>query len=177
MHLIMLCKWPIPALWSHIETKCKYTWSRHVAPAVEICQSYLSSLHWFRLTYNAFQSQSTITWGNKTLMLSSIEAGQILTMFPAYYVFNFLLTTLLILHLFWGYFIIKVAYKVGKPTTTKTSFIFSGNAGWRHSYGHKESVGKLEWLESDDGLELGWFVPSSCNRCNLGANLSSNKKE
>ena len=34
-------------------------------------------------------------------------------MFPAYYVFNFLLTTLLILHLFWGYFIIKVAYKVG----------------------------------------------------------------
>ena len=36
-----------------------------------------------------------------------------MTMFPAYYVFNFLLTTLLILHLFWGYFIIKVAYKVG----------------------------------------------------------------
>jgi ceramide synthetase len=43
---------------------------------------------------------------------TSMEAGQILAMFPAYYVFNFLLTTLLILHLFWGYFIIKVAYKV-----------------------------------------------------------------
>ena len=32
-------------------------------------------------------------------------------MFPAYYVFNFFLTLLLILHLVWGYFILKVAYK------------------------------------------------------------------
>jgi len=42
---------------------------------------------------------------------TSLEAGQILQMFPAYYVFNFLLTLLLILHLLWGYFILKVAYK------------------------------------------------------------------
>jgi len=42
---------------------------------------------------------------------TSLEAGQILQMFPAYYVFNFLLTLLLILHLIWGYFILKVAYK------------------------------------------------------------------
>ena len=45
-----------------------------------------------------------------------------MTMFPAYYVFNFLLTTLLILHLFWGYFIIKVAYKVGKRDDSKNKF-------------------------------------------------------
>ena len=64
-------------------------------------------------------------------------------MFPAYYVFNFLLTTLLILHLFWGYFIIKVAYKVGKQTSAKT-FIPSGDAGGRHSDGHQESVRKLQ---------------------------------
>ena len=56
-------------------------------------------------------------------MWCSIEAGQILTMFPAYYVFNFLLTTLLILHLFWGYFIIKVAYKVGKLTNQSKQII------------------------------------------------------
>ena len=43
---------------------------------------------------------------------ASLEAGQILQMFPAYYVFNFLLTLLLILHIIWGYFILKVAYKV-----------------------------------------------------------------
>ena len=40
------------------------------------------------------------------------EAGQILQIFPAYYVFSFLLNLLLILHLIWGYFILKVAYKV-----------------------------------------------------------------
>ena len=100
----------------------------------------------FVLTSNAF-TQSTKPWENETLMWCSIEAGQILTMFPAYYVFNFLLTTLLILHLFWGYFIIKVAYKVRKETTAKTSFISSGDVGRRHSDGHKESVGKLQWLK------------------------------
>ena len=42
---------------------------------------------------------------------ASLEAAQILQMFPAYYVFNFLLTLLLILHILWGYFILKVAYK------------------------------------------------------------------
>ena len=95
-------------------------------------------------------SQSTIViWQEiKTLIWCSIEAGQILTMFPAYYVFNFLLTTLLILHLFWGYFIIKVAYKVGKNRPKQKTFLISssGDAGRWHSDGHKESVGKLQWL-------------------------------
>ena len=49
---------------------------------------------------------------------TSIEATQILQIFPAYYVFNFLLTLLLILHLLWGYFILKVAYKVPRPGTS-----------------------------------------------------------
>ena len=49
---------------------------------------------------------------------TSIEATQILQIFPAYYVFNFLLTLLLILHLLWGYFILKVAYKVPSPGTS-----------------------------------------------------------
>merc|ERR1712088_1071808 len=43
-----------------------------------------------------------------------------LAIYPAYYVSNFLLTTLLILHLFWGYFIIKVAYKVMLADDTVT---------------------------------------------------------
>ena len=33
-------------------------------------------------------------------------------MFPVYYIFNFLMTTLLILHTMWFYFIIKVALRV-----------------------------------------------------------------
>merc|ERR1719309_716766 len=41
-----------------------------------------------------------------------VEAGQLVQMFPVYYIFNFLMTTLLILHTMWFYFIIKVALKV-----------------------------------------------------------------
>ena len=32
-------------------------------------------------------------------------------MFPAYYIFNALLSTLLILHVVWTYFILKIVYK------------------------------------------------------------------
>ena len=48
------------------------------------------------------------------------EAGQILQIFPAYYVFSFLLNLLLILHLIWGYFILKVAYKVKTSKSEET---------------------------------------------------------
>ena len=82
----------------------------------------------------------------KRKICCSIEAGQILTMFPAYYVFNFLLTTLLILHLFWGYFIIKVAYKVGRVKPCHKLKTFPGDVGGRYSDRHQESVRKLQWL-------------------------------
>ena len=41
-----------------------------------------------------------------------IYVFQLVQMFPVYYIFNFLMTTLLILHTMWFYFIIKVALKV-----------------------------------------------------------------
>ena len=41
----------------------------------------------------------------------AVEAPQFVGMFPAYYVFNALLATLLILHVGWTYFILKVIYK------------------------------------------------------------------
>jgi len=48
---------------------------------------------------------------NWILYASTVEAGQMLEMYSMYYLFNFLLTGLLILHLFWTYFILKAAYK------------------------------------------------------------------
>jgi len=39
------------------------------------------------------------------------EAAQIVPMFPVYYIFNFLMTTLQILHVVWTYYILKIAYK------------------------------------------------------------------
>lgn len=42
---------------------------------------------------------------------TSIEAPNIVPMFPAYYIFNGLLILLLILHVFWTYLILKIAYK------------------------------------------------------------------
>lgn len=41
-----------------------------------------------------------------------VEAGQLVQMFPVYYIFNFLMTTLLMLHTMWFYFLAKVAIKV-----------------------------------------------------------------
>lgn len=41
---------------------------------------------------------------------TSIEAPKIVPMFPAYYIFNFLLILLLLLHMIWTYLILKIAY-------------------------------------------------------------------
>jgi hypothetical protein len=40
-----------------------------------------------------------------------IEAPKIIPMFAAYYIFNGMLSILLALHIFWTYFICKVAFK------------------------------------------------------------------
>jgi len=42
---------------------------------------------------------------------TTIEAAQLVQMFPVYYIFNCLLSILLILHIFWFYLIAKVGYK------------------------------------------------------------------
>ena len=41
---------------------------------------------------------------------AAVEAPQLLEMFPAYYIFNGLLSILLVLHVIWTYFILKMAY-------------------------------------------------------------------
>jgi len=40
------------------------------------------------------------------------EAAQLVQMFPVYYIFNFLMTLLLVLHVFWYYLITLIAYRV-----------------------------------------------------------------
>ncbi|XP_050302101.1 ceramide synthase 6 [Anthonomus grandis grandis] len=42
---------------------------------------------------------------------TSIDAPKLVPMFPAYYIFNSLLCVLLVLHIFWTYLILKIAYK------------------------------------------------------------------
>ncbi|ENN71458.1 hypothetical protein YQE_11876, partial [Dendroctonus ponderosae] len=44
------------------------------------------------------------------LFSTSIEAPKIVPLFPAYYIFNGLLCVLLVLHIFWTYLILKIAY-------------------------------------------------------------------
>jgi hypothetical protein len=41
---------------------------------------------------------------------TSIEAPTIIEMFPAYYIFNFLLLLLLVLHVGWTYLILRIVY-------------------------------------------------------------------
>lgn len=46
----------------------------------------------------------------RVIYSTSVEATQILTMFPVYYIFNSMLLMLLMLHVLWTYMIFKVAY-------------------------------------------------------------------
>lgn len=78
----------------------------------------------------------TVVWIVTRLMLypriiysSSVEAPQILPMFPAYYIFNTLLILLLVLHICWTYLIVQIAVKaiksgqVGCPSLQSTTSI------------------------------------------------------
>lgn len=63
----------------------------------------------------------TVVWIVTRLILypriiysSSVEAPQILPMFPAYYIFNTLLILLLVLHVCWTYLIVQIAVKAIK---------------------------------------------------------------
>ena len=63
------------------------------------------------------------TW---ILYSTTIEAPQIVEMFPAYYIFNGLLSILSVLHVIWTYFILKIIYKAmysGKVRIIKTNFL------------------------------------------------------
>ena len=66
---------------------------------------------------------------------------QLIQMFPVYYIFNFLMTTLLMLHTMWFYFIIKVALKV---------MMNSGVAeDARSESDDSDDVNEESWSESD----------------------------
>lgn len=56
------------------------------------------------------------TW---ILYSSIMEAPQIVQMFPAYYIFNALLSVLLVLHVIWTYFILKLPYNALLTTEKK----------------------------------------------------------
>eukprot|EP00095_Tigriopus_kingsejongensis_P012731 maker-scaffold43_size480169-snap-gene-2.25 protein:Tk12731 transcript:maker-scaffold43_size480169-snap-gene-2.25-mRNA-1 annotation:"lag1 longevity assurance homolog 6" len=62
----------------------------------------------FTLTWIVTRLGVYPTW---ILYSTTIEAPQIVEMFPAYYLFNGLLAMLLILHVIWTYFILKILYK------------------------------------------------------------------
>jgi len=72
----------------------------------------------FQKTCDALFAIFTIVWistrlgayPNWILYACSVEAGQILEMWPVYYIFNTWLATLLVLHLFWTYFMLKIVY-------------------------------------------------------------------
>lgn len=56
------------------------------------------------------QKQLIYQKSQKFSFSTSIEAPKLVPMFPAYYIFNGLLILLLLLHIFWTYLILKIAY-------------------------------------------------------------------
>jgi hypothetical protein len=56
-----------------------------------------------------------------------VEAPQLVEMFPAYYIFNGLLSVLLVLHVIWTYFIMKIAYNaLSSAKVSCSGLAFSG---------------------------------------------------
>ena len=78
---------------------CKYTNYQRLCDILFAC---------FALTWVVTRLGVYPTW---ILYSTTIEAPQIVEMFPAYYIFNGLLSILLVLHVIWTYFILKIIYK------------------------------------------------------------------
>ena len=78
---------------------CKYTNYQKLCDVLFAC---------FALTWVVTRLGVYPTW---ILYSTTIEAPQIVEMFPAYYIFNGLLAVLLVLHVIWTYFILKIIYK------------------------------------------------------------------
>lgn len=78
---------------------CKYTNYQKLCDVLFGC---------FALTWVVTRLGVYPTW---IMYSTTIEAPQIVEMFPAYYIFNGLLSTLLVLHVVWTYFILKICYK------------------------------------------------------------------
>ena len=78
---------------------CKYTNYQKLCDLLFAC---------FALTWVVTRLGVYPTW---ILYSTTIEAPQIVEMFPAYYIFNGLLSILLVLHVIWTYFILKIIYK------------------------------------------------------------------
>lgn len=63
----------------------------------------------------------------RVLYFSVYRALEVCEMFPAYYIFNGLLCTLQILHIFWTYFMIKIVFyaiKTNEVSNFLSNFIF-----------------------------------------------------
>ena len=89
---------------------CKYTNYQKTCDVLFVC---------FAVTWIVTRLGIYPTW---FLYSTTVEAPQVAEMFPAYYIFNGLLTILLVLHIFWTYFIIKIIYKAmftGKVSLSK----------------------------------------------------------
>jgi hypothetical protein len=89
------------------------------------------------------------------LYSTTVEAPQMLEMFPAYYIFNVLLTILLVLHVIWTYFILKIAYNAVYANKEKgVSDSRSDSSGETCSTTDDEARKKDEMKKKQNGLGL-----------------------
>lgn len=109
------------------------------------------------------------TW---ILYSTTIEAPQIVEMFPAYYFFNGLLSVLLVLHVIWTYFILKIVYKAmysGKVLYSVLTF----NIELRKF----EVLTSLSQTEKDSRSESSDLTISSSSSEEVGGDRSRTKKQ
>lgn len=99
-----------------------------------ICSRLVVYPFWFLYRYVNLKLPIRTSPFNKSVLISifltcstCIGAKEIVPMFPAYYIFNSLLLMLLLLHVIWTYFILKVLYRAilsGQVNFISFSYIF-----------------------------------------------------
>ena len=84
---------------------------------------------------------------------STVEAPQIVEMFPAYYIFNGLFSILLVLHVIWTYFIYKVAYR--SLTKSVSDLFFKSEFFSTNCFQGKTQDSRSDSEDSDDDIDNG----------------------
>jgi len=109
------------------------------------------------------------TW---ILYSTTIEAPQIVEMFPAYYIFNALLSVLLVLHTIWTYYILKISYNAIYATPGKVADTRSDSSAETLSQNSDEAPtnngpgeSKCAIKAKDNGSEINGYLTKStpCN--------------
>ena len=86
----------------------------------------------------------------------TVEAPQLVQYFPAYYIFNGLLSLLLLLNLVWAYYILKVAYSAFIGTVDTIAHDVRSDSSDLEFAENNDNAGEMQETDADKNKKLKW---------------------